>query len=121
MGLSVSDRTKLAFDYARDATKQSMALATGVIALTVTFSKDFIGGAPPELLCYVIWSWILLLISVGFGQLCLMALTGILGSQKQPPPVPNIYAKNIKIPAILQVFTFLGGLSFAIIFAVKAL
>jgi hypothetical protein len=117
----LSDRTKLAFDYARDSTKQLMTLATGVVALTVTFSKEFIGTASPDIKCYVNWSWILLLISVGFGQFCLMALTGILGSQKQPPPLLNIYAKKIKITSIMQVLTFFTGLLLAIIFAVKAL
>lgn len=119
--MELPKRTELAFEYARDSTKQLMALATGVVALTVTFSKDFIGAAPPDLKHYVTGSWILLLISVGFGQWCLMGLTGILGSQKEPPPALSIYADSIAVPAILQVLTFLGGLSLVITFAVKAL
>jgi len=119
--MELPKRTELAFDYARDSTKQLMTLATGVVALTVTFSKDFIGAASPDLKHYVIGSWILLLISVGFGQWCLMALTGVLGSQKQPPPLLSVYAGGIVLPAILQVLTFIGGLSLILIFSVKTL
>jgi hypothetical protein len=50
-----------------------------------------------------------------------MGLTGKLGSQKQPPPMPNIYAGSIVAPAIMQVLTFLGGLSLVVTFAVKVL
>jgi hypothetical protein len=119
--MELPERTKLAFDYARDSTKQLMTLATGVIALTITFSKEFIGPTPPDFKDYIIWSWILLLISICFGQICLMALTGILGSQKEPRPLLNIYDKSIKRPAICQVLTFFGGLSLIIIFAAKTL
>jgi hypothetical protein len=119
--MELSKRTELAFDYARDTTKQLTTLATGVVALTVTFSKDFIGSSPPELKHYVTGSWVLFLVSIVFGQLCLMGLTGKLGSQKQPPPSPNIYAGSIALPAIMQVLTFLGGLSLVVAFAVKSL
>jgi len=119
--MDIPKRTELAFDYARDSTKQLMTLATGVIALTITFARDFVGGAPQRLRWYVIGSWILLLISVAFGQLCLMALTGVLGSREVPPPVPSIYNGSIVAPSILQVLTFGGGLALAVVFAARTL
>ncbi|MBV1884192.1 MAG: hypothetical protein KUG82_21305 [Pseudomonadales bacterium] len=114
-------RSQLAFEYARDATKQLMALATGVIALTVTFSKDFIGTVPEEIKWHITWIWVLLLISVFFGQICLMTLTGILGSNKEPKPPLNIYNFTVKITSILQFATFFIGLSLAVKFAISAI
>ncbi|KJZ16443.1 hypothetical protein TW85_00200 [Marinomonas sp. S3726] len=114
-----NERDKLAFEYAKDTTKQLMTLATGFIALTVTFSKSFISN-PPE---YVIWQvtalWLLLLASVIFGQICLMSLTGILGSKRRPPL--NIYNKTIKFTSIIQALTFFLGLGFGVSVAITTI
>ena len=118
--MDTSDREKLAFDYARDSTKQLMTLATGVIALTITFSKNFISSVPQEIKWHVTWCWILLLVSVLFGQLCLMTLTGILGSNKDPSPPLNIYNATVKTTSSIQVLTFFVGLILAIKFAIEA-
>jgi hypothetical protein len=42
----MDERVKKAFDFAADLAKQLITLATGLIALTITFSKDFIQHAP---------------------------------------------------------------------------
>jgi len=118
--MDMSDRKKLAFDYARDSTKQLMTLATGIIALTITFSKNFIICVPQEIKWHVTWCWILLLVSVFFGQICLMTLTGILGSNKNPSPPINIYNTTVKTTSLIQVLTFFGGLILAIKFAIEA-
>jgi hypothetical protein len=117
----VPKRTEMAFEYARDTSKQLTALATGVIALTATFSKEYVANTPQNLERYVIISWILLLVSVGCGQWCIMSLTGILGSQKTPPPPLSVYTKSIQLPAILQVVSFFTGLCLIIAFAVNVL
>ncbi|MFL0797319.1 MAG: hypothetical protein K6L73_07490 [Cellvibrionaceae bacterium] len=119
--MNTESRSQLAFEYARDATKQLMALATGIIALTVTFSKDFIGTVPDETKWHITWIWILLLTSVFFGQICLMTLTGILGSNKDPKPPLNIYNSTVKITSILQFTTFFLGLSLTVKFAISAI
>ena len=119
--MDTTNRQQLSFEYAKDATKQLMTLATGVIALTVTFSKDFISTVPQEIKWHVTWVWVLLLISVLFGQICLMALTGILGSNKEPSPPLNIYNITVKTTSMIQVITFFMGLSLAIKFAIAAI
>jgi hypothetical protein len=114
-----SERDKLAFEYAKDTTKQLMTLATGFIALTVTFSKDFIGKAPEDIKWKVTAVWVLLLASAIFGQVCLMGLTGILGSSRKPPL--NIYNRTIRVTSIFQTLTFFIGLVFGISFAISAI
>lgn len=114
-----SERDKLAFEYARETTKQLMTLATGFIALTVTFSKEFIGKAPEDIKWKVAAVWALLLASVIFGQVCLMGLTGILGSSRKPPL--NIYNRTIRVTSIFQSLTFFTGVGFGICVAIKAI
>jgi len=116
-----SERTKLAFEYAKETTQQLMTLATGFIALTVTFSKDFISDAPDNVKWKAAIVWVLLLISVLFGQICLMGLTGVLGSNKSPKPQMNIYCKTIKVPSIIQVITFFLGLGVGICVAISSI
>ncbi|KQT20825.1 hypothetical protein ASG31_16700 [Chryseobacterium sp. Leaf404] len=41
--LVVNEQEKKAFDFAADTVKQLITLATGIIALTITFSKDILG------------------------------------------------------------------------------
>ncbi|MEZ9944017.1 hypothetical protein AB4331_03580 [Vibrio breoganii] len=119
--MDINERDKLAFEYAKDTTKQLMTLATGFIALTVTFSKNFISNVPDCVTWQVTALWVLLLFSVIFGQFCLMTLTGILGSNRSPRPPLDIYNKTIKITSVLQALTFFIGLGFGVSVAVTTI
>lgn len=71
-----SDRRAKSFDYAAEATKQLIALATGVIAFTVTFSKDYLASVSKPLKVVAAGSWALYVISACAGLLILYALAG---------------------------------------------
>jgi len=110
-----------AFKFASDFSKQLITLATGIIALTITFLKDVLGwtnGVTPrpinghELLN---WAWYLFFLSILFGVWLLMALTGELEPSDQPH-VPSIRGTNVVVPAALQIITFLGGLALTVMF-----
>ena len=74
----MEDQTKLAFDFARDTTKQLITLSTAIIAFTVTFGKDFLGKPDNFGRTLVVISWVGFLASVIFGVWTLLALTGTL-------------------------------------------
>jgi hypothetical protein len=111
----MDDQTEKAFDFAQESTKQILTLATGIIALTITFSKDFLSSVPDGAKRYALWSWGLFLISILFALWTLNALTGSLSKKE-----PSIYSRNITIPSILQIISFLGGLILTVIFGIKA-
>lgn len=111
----MDDQIKKAFDFAQESTKQMLNLATGIIALTITFSKDFLRSVPAEAKLYALLSWGLFLISIFFGLWTLNALTGCLSKQN-----PSIHGKSITIPSMFQILSFLGGLIMTVIFGVKA-
>jgi hypothetical protein len=77
-----------AFEFAQEATKQLITLATGVIALTITFLKDVLGtdGSAGFLQA----AWVLYLVSIVFGVLTLLNLTGNL-ERPGPGSTPSIY------------------------------
>src|ERR1039458_2282713 len=70
----MDEKDKKAFDFAADLTKQPITLATGTIALTITFSKDFLQKTPASARLWALWAWGVLLASVVFGIWTMMAL-----------------------------------------------
>lgn len=72
----MDEAVQKAFDFAQDVTKQVLTLATGIIAVTITFFKDFALHAPGAAKALMAWSWVLYLASVIFGLWTLLALTG---------------------------------------------
>lgn len=115
----MDERVKKAFDFAADLAKQLITLATGLIALTITFSKDFIQHAPGASKVWALLAWCLLLGSVVFGIWTLMALTGNLGKGKDDArtALPDVYTPNVRLPATLQILSFLLALVFTVTFA----
>ncbi len=98
---------KKSYDFANDVTKQLLTLATGVVALTVTFQKEV--GAPPELKWVIVLAWLIFLVSIVCGLLTLMALTGSLRDVAEGKH-SNIMEGSVRGTAIAQALTFLLGL-----------
>ena len=108
-----------AFDFAQEATKQLIALATGVIALTITFLTDVIKTAPKGSAGFLHAAWILYLVSIVFGILTLLMLAGNLerpGEHKRP----SIYRGNIVSCSVVQIVTFCVAVALTLVFGFKA-
>lgn len=116
----MDEQQKLAHESAQDTTKQLLGLATGIIALTITFGKDFIGTIPDPPRHYALWAWAAFLLSVCFGMWTLMALTGTLEAAKGKSTAPSIWGSNVTLPASLQVLAFLVGLGLTVLFGWRA-
>jgi hypothetical protein len=118
----MEEQTKFAFECARDTVRQFITLATGIIALTITFSKDFVGpSVPPSARVFAIVAWGFFLTSLFFGLWALMALTGTLESTEDSRTKLSIRRRNITIPASLQILLFFLGLLFTIVFGIKTI
>ncbi len=110
------DLRKKAFDFAAATVKQLITLSTALIALSVTFRGDFnqVGNEVLLLIC-----WICFFISVLFGIMTLMALTGTLEKYTEEGKKKvdlSIYGTNVKRPSGLQILFFLLGLMFLSIY-----
>ena len=73
----MDEREKKAFDFAADLTKQLITLSTGIVTITLLFSKDFVGSR-----LLAVGAWIFYLLSTIFGLWALTALTGTLAPIK---------------------------------------
>lgn len=112
------ERTKKAFDFAAESTKLLITLSTGIIALTITFSKEFVpdlSGAP---LWPMAMAWSCFLLSILFGVATMLSLTGLLSgdpavAQDDEPPIePSVYAPTVTRWSLIQIVFFLLALSF---------
>lgn len=121
----MEENQKKAFDFAVDLTKQLITLSTAIITLTVTFSKEIIGGIDSSNRIILLVSWVVFILSIIMGILTLMALTGNLdpipkkqpknedGTQQdpiKPEAILTINSSNVTGTAKLQVYTFLIAL-----------
>lgn len=105
----MSERSKKAFDFAADSTKQLIGLSTGIVALTITFAKDILGGLGTGLRVTLAIAWLIYLLSILFGSWVLLALTGTLEpkSEEDKKQPARIRGANVTIPSLAQLLTFL--------------
>jgi hypothetical protein len=114
----MDEQTKAAFASASDTSKQLITLATGVLALEITFAKDVVLKLDATAKSLIGVSWILLLLSVVAGVWTLLALTGSLSQGTALTP-QSISGSNVRIPAVLQVLLFIGGLLLTVWFGIS--
>ena len=108
-----------AFDFAQETTKQLITLATAVIALTITFVTDVVETAPRGSAGFLQGAWVLYLVSIVFGVLTLLALTGNL-ERPGVDRAPSIYRPNIVVFSACQVLAFSAALALTLVFGFKA-
>lgn len=137
----MKENEKKAFDFAADTTKQLIGISTGIIALMVTFSKEIIGSSTASPKILLAWTWGIFIVSIIFGILTLMALTGTLQPIKKEPiqegndeddkqatvktEIPDIDLdinnNNIRLFSGLQILSFLIAIILTAIFGYKSL
>ncbi len=106
------DLRKKAFDFASATVKQLITLSTALIALSITFRGNFDESGNEFLLLVC---WICFFVSVIFGIMTLMALTGTLEKcteENETKVELSIYGLNVKRPSVFQILFFLLGLLF---------
>lgn len=128
LAMDKSEEMKLkSFDFAEATSKQLITLSTAIVAFTITFGKELFGGVNNKAaLVVLIISWALYALCIVFGVWTLMALTGSLAKPKKEVTEGtdskdievSIYDKNITIPEILQIFSFVLALIMTIFYAI---
>jgi hypothetical protein len=117
----MDEQRKKAFDFASEATKQLITLATGVIALTVTFTHDLIVGVPLGATRLLMAAWVLELVSIGCGVWTLLGLTGELEpASAHRAAVPSIRRPNVTVPSVLQISCFVLATALVVAFGIWA-
>jgi hypothetical protein len=107
------------FEVAIDVSKQLLTLATAVITLTITFSKDILGGAthgPRPLLAL---AWLFFFLSILGGVWLLYAANGSISQMDQRRR--EIFDSNTAIPMGIQQICFVLALGFTGLFGAIAI
>jgi hypothetical protein len=109
------------FNAANDLAKQLITLSTGILALSITFTKDLLKGGGHLVKWPLVTAWFMYFCSIVFGIWELMAITGSIFEAVSSQTPNTMYGANIKIPSILQIVSFLLATIFLIIYGGKAL
>lgn len=118
----MDERQKKAFDFVSDYTKQLITLATGIITFMVTFLSDEVKSSGMASKSLLVLSWLLFTLSICFGIMRLMALTGNLDPVKTgTAPNLTITSPNVRNTGRAQIVLFLAGLVLSMIFGLMQL
>jgi len=109
----VQEWRKQAFDFASDSTKQLITMATGVVTVTVLFSKDLDSVSRYLALA----AWIALTLSVMSGVAALLNMSGNLHNAADDIyRAPTIKAFGIRFFSLGQIGLFLCGIILVFLF-----
>lgn len=109
---------ELAFKSASDLAEQLITLSTSILALTITFSKDVLKEVQNKFIRNLKISWLCYLFCIILGIWTLMAITGTMAAINQQQIFIDF---NVRIPAALQIISFITGTIFVIRYGVMSL
>jgi hypothetical protein len=113
-----------------------LSLATGALALSITFAKEITPNITLSTRRYLIIAWFFYVLSIPFGIATMMALTGQLTGidkilidqialQANPQALtallPDIESSRVLVPAILQFMSFFLAILFTFFYGIRSL
>jgi hypothetical protein len=110
-----------ALGYTRDAAKDLISLASGIIAVSITFVTSILGEPTRKVVRRLVLTWIVYFVSILFGILTLLAVIGNtadaarakgLSSEeaaKKGLRTLSPYESNVRLVFYLQLVSFLAG------------
>ncbi len=119
--MELHDDREMAFEFAKDSTKQLITLGTVIVTATIAVAGAFSENLPEDTRPFIIAMWLTYVISIIAGAATLLALTGTLepltkdGEEGSAEPVstaetqPSTRGTNVTTPSKIQVVTFLLG------------
>ncbi len=119
----MDDQRKLAFEFAKDTTKQLITLSTAIVGLSVTFAKDIFKSSSQVDETLLVSAWITYLVSICFGVLTLMALTGCLDPLSEDSSDNSkltVNSNSIRVMSMLQILTYVMGLILTVKFGIES-
>lgn len=121
-------------DFSSQTVQLLLSLSTGVLAFSITFSKEIAPSAPNSVRRYLTMAWLLYFLSIPFGVVTMMAFTGLLTeldlifleSLNSNISISrleglSVTSPQITIPAMLQFISFFLGVFCTFIYGFKSL
>ena len=121
MSIDFDSRRQKAFDFAAEATKQLITIASAIIAFTVIFAKDFLGSVAPGHKWIAAVAWFFYFLSIVSGVLTLYALAGQLEPGGDETAKPSIWGQGSKLFMQAQQIFFVVAVFVTLVFGILAL
>jgi hypothetical protein len=102
----------LVFQFAKEVSTQLITIASALIGVSITFIKDF----RPDAERWFRLSWLSYIVSIIFGIVALMALTGALAVLARTGEKFSDFTTPVKLFAGMQIIAFLAATIFLIVF-----
>ncbi len=96
-----------AVTFAFNSAKEILGVSTIILTATTTFAKDTFLSGRKDIPFTLGLSWFLYIVTVLCSIWTLLAITGELANKGESP---NIFDNNVQLPAVIMIFSFLGGL-----------
>lgn len=109
-GTTVGADPKTTYGLTKDAVAAVITLSSGILGISLTFSKNWAGDAASDDRWLLETSWILFLVSVVSGLLVMLVLTGI---SHEGGAIDSLW---LRVPWIIQIVIFLAALIFFVVF-----
>lgn len=107
------------FSFAKDVATQLITLSTGLLTISITFTKDVFKGVPIKGRGLLIAAWLLHVVCITFGVWTLMALAGNL-LQFNPKEIQQNLG-SAQWPAMVQVIAFIAGTAAIALYGLRTL
>jgi hypothetical protein len=108
-------------DFANSLTVELITISSGILTLTITFTKDIFKGNIQKARRLLTAAWFSLFFSIISGIWAMMGLSGSLINTTMVPKLDRSVFDSARLPAIFQILTFLLGLLLAIIYGYKGI
>ncbi|HEX8737579.1 MAG TPA: hypothetical protein VF721_19760 [Pyrinomonadaceae bacterium] len=123
MAEPVSEFVKMSLDYSVQSAQQLMALAVGILALSVTFIKDIV-KENARWFWLLKLSWVLFLMSIIFGLYVMMNTSSLINELVMYPELPSSISDVIRINKMhssMQFIAFALGCGSLLYYAMASL
>lgn len=107
--MAFTEENKKSFDFASDIIKQVITLNAAIITITVSAARFIFADADPRVLNLMFYSWIFLILSITFGIMGYMQLTGELARPSGDDGRPDVYKRAVVFFVSFHLLFFLIG------------
>ncbi len=115
----LQDRIFKGIDFANSLSKELITLSIGILTITITFIRDIFKGNVHKYKFRISVAWTFFFLSIICGIWSMMALSGSLINIQEIPSIDSSIFISARLPAILQVLTFLTGILLVISYGIK--
>jgi len=121
LNVDITSRILKGADFVNGLAIELITISSGILTLTITFTRDIFKGNVQKARHLLSASWLSLFLSILCGIWAMMGLSGSLINTTLVPKIDESVFDSARLPAMLQILTFLLGILLAIVYGFKGI